>query len=214
MKHFVSKIVMVLHLTVILLLPHIALAAPLTGADSDVSTYIFHNFMSGYTNDTTDANDANDAGDVLWWVEGNPAMLTKYIGHTTSQFNEVFFNVSTVSPSPSGFVAKYYDGSSWVALTLVGTPEPFGSTGITSFSFTVPGDWATTSVDGVSAYWVRLEGFAGSDSAGVSQISLLLYGAVSTPEFTDFFYITTILAGGWYIYTKTSKKVAESALLN
>jgi hypothetical protein len=56
-------------------------------------------------------------------------------------------------------VAEYWNGSAWIdldssGLTYSDNTSNFESDGLISFS--APGDWATTTVNGVSKYWVRI----------------------------------------------------------
>jgi hypothetical protein len=201
------------NLVALILLPNLALAAPLTGADADVTVYHYKGMM-GYTEDTTDANDSDSAGDVMWPEAANTRQA--FWGHT-SQFSSTVFDVSTamdVGNRGQNLDLRYWNGSTWTALTLDSQTHPFDTTGVNSVSFTVPGDWALKTINGVEAYYVgtgdgAFSGGTGSYGAQVSQISVLLAGGgggAAAPEFTDFLYITTLLAGGWYVYTKISKK--------
>lgn len=153
-------------------------AAVLSGADSDVG--IFWYVFGGPADDTTDANDSDIAGDVSW-PAGNQDSRNVYIGHLTTKFNKVFVDVS--SPTTDLGVdldMQYWNGSAWTALTLLAQTHPFDTVGVNSFSFTPPADWATTSVGGTSAYYIRTPIALGTlnekgyVNAEVSQISLKL----------------------------------------
>lgn len=217
MKNLSSKIILGINLLTILLLPNLALAAPLTGADSNVTVY-FYKGMVGYTEDTSDANDSDSSGDVMWPEAANTRQA--FIGHT-SKFSKVVVDVSQVaSVTGQNLDVRYWNGSSYSALTLDSQTHPFDTTGVNSFSFTVPADWALKTVNGVEAYYVvtgdgNFSGGTGSFGAQVSQISVLLdaEAPATTPEFTDILYVTTLLGAGWYIYTKIEKNKNAGALV-
>lgn len=215
MKKSLVKIILAINLIALVLTPNLALAAPLTGADADVTVYHYKG-MVGYTEDTTDANDSDSSGDVMWPEAQNTRQA--FWGHT-SQFSATVFDVSTAL---SGFNAgqnldlRYWNGSAWSALTLDSQTHPFDTTGVNSVSFTVPGDWALKTINGVEAYYIgtgdgEFSGGLGSFGAGVSQISVLLAaggggGGEGVPEFSDYLYLLTLGLGAWYIYTRVAEK--------
>ena len=183
-------------------------ATPLTGADSDVSIFQFYDFS--YVDDTTDANDAdatddggNGGSDIKWGMSGADKM---YMG-STAQFERVYVDVTGAGYGAGGgafpITGYYWDGSQWATLSI--TSNPFGSTGIGYFSFTAPGDWATTSVNGSSNYYYIYIG-AGTQGSTVKQISLLSVGGggPATPEFSTWMYLITLCMGSALVY-KMSK---------
>ena len=195
-----------------LLAPQIALADPLTGANSDVGSYVHYAMMlGGLVDDTTDANDNNEAGDVSWTAGGNPETQYRFIGHETLLFGTVYVDVSTVADTPDQDLnVQYYDGNTWENLTLDAQTHPFDTTGVNSFSFTIPGDWATNDISEfgggmTTAYYIRINGSSGNHGAAVSQISLITEGGETVPEFSDYLYMITLAAGGWYIFTRMKK---------
>lgn len=75
-------------------------------------------------------------------------------------FSTLVFNIITAGTSPlSGETWEYWDGSTWSTLDVVentrGPISLFSKTGQWSITWEIPSDWATTSVDSVTAYWVR-----------------------------------------------------------
>lgn len=201
-----------MYLIGLLLLPQIVLAAPLTGADSDVGVYKYY-AMVFYIDDTTDANDSDSSGDVDWTPNADTRPI--YIGHLTSKFDKVVFDVSATASMTADLPIMYYNGSSWSNLTLSSQTHPFNSTGVNSISFTPPEDWSTVTVNGTNAYYVRLGNAASNGSGGalsgaqVSQISLHLFsagGGESVPEFSDILYIVTLAAGGAFLWSQVQKK--------
>lgn len=154
----------------------------LPGANSDVGVYI-DDVMGMYTNDTADANDADSGGDVSW-VTGNPETRTSYIGHQTLKFSSVYVDVFSITNDlGQDLNMEYWNGSSWSDLTLLAQTHPFDSTGVNSFSFTPPSDWETTSVNGISAYYIRTKkSWAGHGflDTVLSQISLVTVAVPTT----------------------------------
>lgn len=147
-------------------------AAPLTGANADVGIYWHDLFGSTFTNDTANANDSDEAGDVMW--PANTGTRKAYIGHLTTKFNKIYFDVSSaIIGSDTAMQLEYYNGSSWTDLTLDTGANPLYTAGVGSMSFTAPSDWATTSVNEISAYYIRTKANAnGVSGASISQISL------------------------------------------
>jgi len=205
--HFI-KLGLFLSLFSIVFSPTAVLAAPLTGADADV-VYMHKGMIGDYTDDTTNANDSDSAGDVMW-----PSSSTKvaFVGHQTSQFGTVVVDVATaIGGLPGEPYWYYWNGSAWTQLTITTSTTPFYATGVQSFSFTVPTDWVTTTVNGVDAYWTSsAQGYVATDNtsgAWISQISVLLEAApAATPEFTDVLYIGTLALCGWFVMQKYSKQ--------
>ena len=82
-----------------------------------------------------------------------------YVG-SLSTFNGIDITFSTPNSAASNpAVAEYWNGSSWVSVTVVdGTHDgtrTFAQDGL--ISWTPPDDWAQTTVNGVSnTYWIRL----------------------------------------------------------
>lgn len=175
-----------------LMMPITAMATPLTGADTDVTIYLRYSIGS-YTDDTTDANDADEAGDVAWALVGSDSM---YFG-SSAQFSAVYINISGTSYSEATPSVYYYSTgtSDWASLSVTFSHSPFmGTTGIKNFSFTVPTDWGTNSLNDSPNYYYIKVGADGMQGAAVDQISLLAY-STSTPEFSSLAYLLTIGIG-------------------
>ena len=104
---------------------------------------------------------------------------------------------------------EYWNGATWEDLTIPTQTYPFDTTEqINSFTFTVPGDWALKTLSGTSenAYYIRTKEFGqGFPSAWPYQISLGLVAEESVPEFSDYLYMITLAAGGWYVFTRMKK---------
>ena len=183
----------------LLVAPQIVLATPLSGADTDVSKYFFYNMIGGYTDDTTDANDANDAGDVMW---GSNPTDNLFIG-AASQFTKIYFQIDSAAESPSFPISIYYwNGATWVWSQT--TNHPFGSTGIQYLTLPDTSGWVTNSVNSSSNYYyIKIEG-SGLTGAAIGQVSVYV-GGETTPEFPDYLYIATLIAGGWYGVNRMKK---------
>lgn len=104
-----------------------------------------------FTDETTDANDAG-ADDVVL-IPASPAINDAFYVGASRRFHEVEVNVGTAG---TGNVVtwEYYNGSTWAALAGVtdGTSN-FTVTGTSTVSFTLPSDWATTTVNAVGPYY-------------------------------------------------------------
>ncbi|WP_332445746.1 choice-of-anchor R domain-containing protein [Dehalococcoides mccartyi] len=82
-----------------------------------------------------------------------------YVGRA-SQFDTVRLWVNRQGLGSFTIAAKYYNGSSWMALPLTGSGDQIFSykrTGCRWLSFIRPADWAVFTVDGNALYWVKFE---------------------------------------------------------
>lgn len=118
----------------------------------NVGTYFNHDGTT-FTDDTTDINDVGTA-------DVNPTNTTSgviYFGDS-AQFSALTIAVSTAGTGSPASVWEYWNGSAWATLSLssgVAGDLNFTATGNKTFRFKPPADWATTTVNSVSAYWVR-----------------------------------------------------------
>ncbi len=115
------------------------------------------------TDETTDANNAATNDVVL--VPASPAVNDAFYLGFHDPFKQVKINVSTVATD--GVVTwEYWNGSGWSAFSSVtdGT-NSFKTSGTNTVKFTVPSDWATTTVNSQGPfYYIR----ARVSSAGTS----------------------------------------------
>lgn len=108
--------------------------------------YLFDG-VSTYTNNSVEADTAAgtpftvnaDANDKL------------YLGKKT-QFKEIGVDVGTAG-SYGTPLWEYWNGSAWTTLSVSGTGNALEADGTPTF--TVPGAWAQTTVNGINAYWIR-----------------------------------------------------------
>lgn len=109
---------------------------------------------STYTNHSVEADTAAgtpftamaDAGDKL------------YCGKLT-KFQEVRIEVNVPHTGYTSVTWEYWNGSAWTTLSTTGTAD-FSADA--TFTFTAPGAWALTTVNGISAYWIRAQQTAAS----------------------------------------------------
>ena len=115
----------------------------------------FYNANSAtYTDETTDAQTFTIDDVLLPPQQVTTTGDTLYIG-SDNQFRQVKITVSTAgSYTDVTFSLEYWNGSSWTSLTGSDYTNGFTQTG--AIIFKIPSDWATTDVDGTTAYWIRI----------------------------------------------------------
>jgi hypothetical protein len=113
-----------------------------------------------------------------------------YFGIDTSvsdsgPFDNLVFDVGTAQTNITDTDWLYWNGA-WAAFATVrdytasaiGSGVAFSRTGVYSVRWEIPSDWATTSVNGVTAYWVRLNiGTVDPGPAGATQQNRRIYSA-------------------------------------
>ncbi len=109
-----------------------------------------------FTDEDTPFNEAT-ADDVEVLPATPAAEDACYFGHATSQFARVDVNITTQGDGVWTIAVEYWNGSAWTAVSGLtdGTTSWTAATGWKSITFTLPGDWATTSVNSTTAYWIR-----------------------------------------------------------
>lgn len=133
----------------------------LTGLAAIPLTYIF-NYANGgapspYEAGTYGPNRANDA---VWelWGDGSGAAVgdAVYYGVAGSTFSALHLRFSQGLVNTGGSVSyEYWNGSAWATLT-VSAYNALQTNGVYGVTFTPPGNWAQKTINGFSAYWVRL----------------------------------------------------------
>lgn len=78
-----------------------------------------------------------------------------YLGHTEVPFDSVFVALSTLASASIAPVFEYWNGTAWTVLGVNDTTNGFSANG--HILFQAPYKWATTSVEGVSAFWLRIQ---------------------------------------------------------
>jgi hypothetical protein len=69
------------------------------------------------------------------------------------KFKQLIFDLDTLSQG-GAYVWEYWNGAAWQALTVTDGTSGFTHDG--AVSWTPPADWATTTVNGQTRYWVRV----------------------------------------------------------
>jgi hypothetical protein len=117
----------------------------------DVSAGTF----TGVTLDNLEALDQDAAVVSDRWYVGYPTKLTSFAIHVA---------VAASNSNNTKFRAEYYNGTNWVHLDVREQDEVYTdvethlgslSSATHAFTFVQPQDWATTTVDGQSAFWLR-----------------------------------------------------------
>lgn len=90
-----------------------------------------------------------------------------YVGsvNTARKFNGVTFLMSTAAGGSFVREWEYWNGASWTSLTVTGSNRI--NTATSNIYWESPSDWATTTVNGVDTYWIRLRTTSVSGAAGV-----------------------------------------------
>ncbi|MDH4292204.1 MAG: hypothetical protein OEV56_06320, partial [Dehalococcoidia bacterium] len=110
--------------------------------------------VSAYANHSVEADTA--AGTPFTAMADNNDKL--YCGKKT-KFQEVRIEVNVAHSGYTAVTWEYWNGSAWTTLSTAGTAD-FSADA--TFTFTVPGSWALTTVNGISAYWIRAQQTAAS----------------------------------------------------
>jgi len=126
--------------------------------------YVFYYDGTDYYDRTTEASDYT-ADDVELPPQSTGSEVL-YIG-SPDKFNLIRIAISTPGDHDYTISFEYWNGSTWTSLTVTEEPESannFTETkySVFNFRFTEPGDWATTDVNGVTAYWVRIVASGGT----------------------------------------------------
>jgi len=200
-----KKVLLILGALVFFCVPVYVYASPLTGADDDLDIFWKYEAIE-YTDDTADAASAGGSGDVAFPFSGGGMV---YFGHSTSKFEKIVFDVYSASSftGSSLITFEYWNGADWSELTYTSNTSPFVSTGVNNITFTAPSDWASTDVNGTSAYYIRINGVSGCDTnckgATLDQISVLLVAQIGVPEMSDIAYLVIFVFGVYYLVHKT-----------
>ena len=107
-----------------------------------------------YTTETTAAQNATTNDMNLPPV--TPATNDAYYFGFAQMFDKVILKYDTAGAGVWTITWEYWNGA-WVALAGVTDPTDNFTNGAATYtiSFTRPGDWATTAVNGITLYWVR-----------------------------------------------------------
>lgn len=119
-----------------------------------------------FTDETTEANEAT-SDDMTLFPAVPAAGVDRYNIGAESPFGRVDFDISTVGTGTYTVVFEYFNGTSFVALSgVVDGTTNFKTSGLNSVSFTIPSDWAETTIDGQGPFFfIRAEIQAGTVTA-------------------------------------------------
>lgn len=122
--------------------------AEITAITDHTTSRVWYYNGAAYTDNSAEA--ISEAGTPFTLLDG--ATTLSYFGHPTNVFGHLQFDIATAGAGAT--VSYQYWNGAWVALTLIADQTAdFTTDGDVSFS--PPTDWATTAVNGVTAYWVR-----------------------------------------------------------
>lgn len=116
-----------------------------------------------FTDETTEAN-SSTTNDMTLLPAVPVANQDSYLFGHTEQFGQLKINVSTAGTGGFTITWEYWNGSSWASLSGVsdGT-NSFANSGLNTVSYTIPGDWATTTVNSQGPfYYIRARYTAGT----------------------------------------------------
>jgi hypothetical protein len=161
-----------------------------------------------YTDYTTAAN--NDTANDVNVLSSTPALnAALYCGHAR-RFRSVAFLLGTAANGTFTVTWEYWNGSAWTTLPSVtdGTTGYTAAAGVHRLVYWsyAPGDWATTSVNGTTAYWVR-----GRISAFTSVTTAPLATRVWIGEWQQLFATVNTSSHG-VVYKQAASEPAEYLL--
>ncbi|MCX6765657.1 MAG: tail fiber domain-containing protein, partial [Candidatus Moranbacteria bacterium] len=116
-------------------------------SNSYFDTVYFYN-GSSYTDDTTESR---TSGGTAFWVLSSTSHYF-YTGKD-STFTTIYLDFAVAGAGVTRSV-QYWNGSTWTALTHTDGTSNLSTDG--AITFTAPGDWAQTAVNGTTRYWVRI----------------------------------------------------------
>ncbi len=94
-----------------------------------------------------------------------------YLGYD-KPFNAAYAEITTVNTAAGTMSFQYYNGSTWVSLTTArDLTKSFTRSGW--IDWTKPTDWATTTVNSVSKYWVRFAPSVSHSATTVAGINIV-----------------------------------------
>jgi len=139
------------------------------------------------TNETVDANEAT-ANDVVLLATPMAVDDALYIG-ASYPFSLTRIKYSTRGDGVGTVTWEYWNGTAWAALSGVtdGTSNFSVAAGTYNVSWTVPTNWAKTTVLGFSLYWVRarVSAVTTAGTAATTGDQLWIYAAATEVRVTD-----------------------------
>jgi len=159
----------------------------------DIPTTVRHTINAGvaYTDDTANVTDGNAATNANWDALDTLANGDWAVAGYSTRFNGLFIDMdaANVNANASVLTVQYWDGVTWTSVgAIVDGTIVAGATlaqdGLVTW--TMPANWRTNTVDGVTAYHVRcIFSAALSAQVDVDEVRVLLdanrYIGTSTP---------------------------------
>lgn len=111
----------------------------------------------GVMTDETAAANEDTANDMTLLPADVVAEDAYYFGHLTERFQQIMLKIGTQGVWVGTITWEYYNGSAWVAVTGIvdGTIGFTAAVGTYDVKFTMPADWARTTVQTIEAFWIR-----------------------------------------------------------
>ena len=110
-----------------------------------------------FTDENIAANEQTE--DDMTLLPAVPAVNDAYYFGFEVQRDSFSLYISQAGDWVGTIVWEYWDGGAWTALSdflpVTSDDRNFEVAGQNDFSWTVPGDWATVAVNGLTAYWIR-----------------------------------------------------------
>ncbi len=156
-------------------------APTLSGTAGDLINVLSHCLVIGkvyrtaddasFSDNTTEAR-TDISGQTAFTLFPTPGTADRtYFGHS-SRFTSLTFSFGTLGTSAT-YVWEYWNGSAWTTLSVTDGTSSFTANG--TVTWTSPGgSWATTSVNSVTMYWVRVR-FTGSNPATNPLVNSVTY---------------------------------------
>jgi len=136
--------------------PAVSEPATATASPLSVGAGIAHDDDGADTDETTATNN-DTAGDMH--LLPSPAAVGDgfYLG-LSSQFDWAAMNIGTAGAGTWTITWKYWNGTTWTALTMkYDETSNFRTTGLKRAHWVRPGDWATKNILGSTLYYVKAE---------------------------------------------------------
>ena len=132
----------------------IADASVMLIADAISAAKSYNANTATFTDETADINNATINDVALPPIQATTAGDCIYIGED-AKFGRWRLKYDTAGVYSGTIVWEYWNGA-WVTLTVTDPTSGFtAAAGTYNITWTAPGDWATTAVDGVTKYWIR-----------------------------------------------------------
>ena len=157
--------------------------------------FVYSDDAGVFLDESADAQD-NGAGDVQLMPSAAQAINDAFYMGAAVTFQGALITLDRALVIGSGgtatYALEYWNGASWATLTvsldvtpgsLVGS-TPFARLGQHFLSWAIPGDWATTAVNGQTQYWVRIRATGASGSGYVSPTATKVFAVESVAAVT------------------------------